>query len=161
MITEKMKEILLYCLADEYEFYPEEYSRNSINALIRKDLLEQEEDDFFAITTKGIKALGLPSQIHAKRPKTIIKKVLSILNHGASIEFTSPKDIPAIAADEDHYNNNASWHDFDEALFATTYCGDELEYVMTQIACDYAKKAGHHIYFERVRHLLLFYNEEE
>ena len=160
MITEKMKEILLYCLAEEYEFYPEDYSRNSIHALLRKDLLEQ-EDDFFAITPQGIKALGLPPQIHAKRPKTIIKKVINLLNDGTSVELISPKAIPAIAADEDHYNQQTSWHHFDEALFATTFLGDQLEYVMTQIACDYAKKAGHHIYFERVHHLLLFYDEEE
>ena len=47
-----------------------------------------------------------------------------------------------------------------DALFAMPYSGDEMEYVMAQIACDYAKEEGHDLYFERVRHLLVFYAEE-
>ena len=160
MLTEKMKDILLYSLAEEYELYPEDHSKNSIQALVRRGFLEKEDDDYFEITAKGVKALGLPSSIRAKRPKTIVKKILSILSDWGDIEIISAKSIPAIAAEEDHYNDRTTWYDTQEALFATPYCGDEMEYVMAQIACDYAQKAGHTIYFERIRHLLIFYNEE-
>jgi len=158
MISANMKEILLYSLSEEHELYPEEYSPRSIKALLKRGMLIGEEDDY-EITKKGIQGLGLPSKIRAKRPKTIIKKIMNILCD-SEIEFFAAKDLPAIAADEDHYHDRTLWHNFDDVLFAMQYWGDDLELIMAQIACDYAKKQGHLIYAERVRHLLLFYNEE-
>ena len=159
-MTEKMKEVLLYCLAEEYEFYPEEYSKRTIRALLSKDLVTQEDDEYYEITEKGIRALGLTGTIRVKKAKTIIKKIMSILS-GEEVEILSTNEIPAIAAEEDHYNDRVLWHDFNEALFATPFYGDEMEYVIAQIACDYAKRKGHAIDFDRVRHLLVFYPQED
>ena len=159
-MTDKMKEILLYCLAEEYEFYPEEYSKRTIRALSQKGLISQEDDDWYEITEKGIRALGLPGTLRVKKAKSIVKKVISILS-GEEIEVLSTKDIPAIAAEEDHYNDRVLWHDFSEALFATPFYGDEMEYVIAQIACDFAKNQGHALDFDRVRHLLVFYPQED
>ena len=159
-MTEKMKEILLYCLAEEYEFYPEEYSKRTIRALLRKGLISEEDDDLYEITEKGIRALGLPGIVRVKKAKTIVKKVMSILL-GEDIELLSNTDIPAIAAEEDHNHDRVLWHDFSEALFAIPFYGDEMEYVIAQVACDYAKKQGHVLDFERVRHLLIFYSQED
>ena len=158
-MTEKMKEVLMYCLAEEYELYPEEYSKNTLRALLKKGFLEVEED-WYCITEQGVKHLGLPRTIRAKRPKTIIKKVLSVLSQ-EEVEIFLPKEIPAMAADEDHEHETTSWYDFSDALFAITFWGDDMEYVIAQIACDYANKEGFQIYYERARHLLIFYREEE
>ena len=51
-MTEKMKEVLLYCLAEEYAFYPEDYSKRTIRALEKKGLLDV-DDDWYEITEKG------------------------------------------------------------------------------------------------------------
>jgi hypothetical protein len=158
-MTEKMKEVLMYCLAEEYEFYPEEYSKNTLRALLKKGFLEVEED-WYCITEQGVKHLGLPQTIRAKRPKTIIKKVLSVLSQ-EEVEIFLPKEIPAMAAEEDHNNDRTTWYDIDDALFAVSFWGDDMEYVVAQIGCDYAKKEGHDIYFERVQRFLIFYRAEE
>lgn len=159
-MTEKMKEVLLYCLAEEYELYPEEYSKRTIHALLRKGFLAQECEEFYFVTKLGISHLGLPASIRAKKPKTIIKKILSILSQ-EEVEIVSRKEIPAMAADEDHAHDTTSWYDFSDALFAVPFWGDEMEYVIAQIGCDYVQKEGFQIYFERVRHLLVFYKQEE
>ncbi len=158
-MTEKMKEVLLYCLAEEYELYPEDYSKRTIHALKKKGLIDV-EDDWFEITEKGIRSLGLPATMRVKKAKTIIKKIVSILSE-YDVEVLATKDIPAMAAEEDHSTDRVLWHDFDEALFAIPFYGDEMEYVIAQIGCDYAKKQGHLLDFERVRHLLVFYPQEE
>ena len=73
-MTEKMKEVLLYCLAEEYAFYPEDYSKRTIRALEKKGLLDV-DDDWYEITEKGIRSLGLPATVRVKKAKTIIKKL--------------------------------------------------------------------------------------
>ena len=159
-MTEKMKEVLLYCMAEEYEFYPEEYSKKTISALTNKELIVQEDEDWYRITEKGIRSLGLPISLRVKKAKTIVKKIMSILCE-YDTEIVLTKDIPAIASEEDHMNDRILWHDFREALFAVHFYGDEMEYVIAQIACDYAKKQGCPLDFERVRHLLVFYPQED
>ena len=158
-MTDKMKEVLLYCLAEEYELDPEDYSKRTIRALEKKGFIDV-DDDWYEITSKGIRSLGLPTTVRVKKAKSIIKKIVSILSE-EEIEILSNKDIPAIAAEEDHDNDRVLWHDFTQALFAIPFYGDEMEYVIAQIACDYAKKQGHELDFERVRHLLVFYPQEE
>ena len=158
-MTEKMKEVLLYCLAEEYAFYPEDYSKRTIRALEKKGLLDV-DDDWYEITEKGIRSLGLPATVRVKKAKTIIKKIVSILSE-YDVELLSTKDIPAMAAEEDHNTDRVLWYDCTEALFAIPFYGDEMEYVIAQIACDYAKKQGHLLDFERIRHLLVFYPQEE
>lgn len=53
-MTEKMKEVLLYCLAEEYELAPEDYSQRTIRALEKKGFIDG--DDWYEITEKGIEA---------------------------------------------------------------------------------------------------------
>ena len=65
-MTEKMKEVLLYCLAEEYELYPEDYSKRTIRALEKKGLLDV-DDDWYEITEKGIRSLGLPATVRVKK----------------------------------------------------------------------------------------------
>ena len=159
MLSSNMREILLYSLSSEHDFDPEEYSKNSINALLRKKYIDG-EDDYYEITPKGIRALGLPKSIKAKRPQTIIKKVLNILCDG-EIELLKSKDLPAIAGDEDHNTNRTLWHDFSDVLCGFTHFGDSEEYMCAQIACDYAEEAGFPLYIETVRQYILFYLEDD
>ena len=158
MLSDIMKEILLYQLSLEHEWYPDEYPKSSIRALIRRGLLEGADDEY-EITTKGIRALGLKSQYKAKRPKTIIKNVLKDL-WGEEIPLLAPTALPAMAGDEDHNTGRVSWYEFDDALCAIEYERDTELYLCAQIACDYAQEQGHDLYIEQVRHFLIFYREE-
>ena len=159
MLSDTMRNILLHALSSEHELYPEEYAKRSINALVRKGYLEGEED-YYEITSDGIIALGIEQPPRGKRPKTIIKKVFKAL-YPYDIELLSAKDLPAIAADEDHHTGRVSWHRFQDVLCAIEYDRDEELYLIAQIACDYAQNAGHELYIETVRHLLLFYRDED
>ena len=95
-MTEKMKEVLLYCLAEEYELAPEDYSKRTIRALEKKGFIDGDE---YEITEKGIRSLGLPATIRVKKAKTIIKKIVSILSE-YDVEVLSSKEIPLMAAEE-------------------------------------------------------------
>ena len=159
MLSSAMREILLYSLSSEHDFDPEEYSKNSINALLRKKYIEG-EDDYYEITKKGVRALGLPTTIKAKRPQTIIKKVLKALC-SEDVELLKSKDLPSIAGDEDHNTDRTHWYSFSDVICAFEYMGDEQEYICAQIACDYAEAAGFDLYIETVRHYLLFYLDED
>ena len=159
MLSDTMREILLHALSSEHELYPEEYSKRSLNALVRKGFLEG-EDDYYEITPDGIVALGLDKAPSGKRAKTIIKKVLKAL-YPYEVELLSASSLPSIAGDEDHNTGRVSWHQFDDVVCAFTHDRDELLYLIAQIACDYANDAGHAIYIETVRHLLIFYKEED
>ena len=159
MLSQKMREILLYALSSQHELYPEEYSKRSLNALVRKGYLEG-EDDYYEITEDGIVALGLKKRPTGKRAKTIIKKVMNALAD-YEVEILSHKDLPSIAGDEDHNTGRTSWYEFDDVVCAIEYLRDEELYVIAQIACDYANEAGHELYIETVRHFILFYKEEE
>ena len=113
-MTEKMKEVLLYCLSEEYELDPEEYSKRTIRALEKKGFIDV-DDDWYEITAKGIRSLGLPATVRVKKAKTIIKKIVSILSE-YDVEVLSNKDIPAMAAEEDHNTDRVLWHDCTQAL---------------------------------------------
>ncbi|MEC7984446.1 MAG: hypothetical protein VX278_04745 [Myxococcota bacterium] len=159
MLSDTMREILLHALSSEHEVYPEEYARRSLNALVRKGFLEG-EDDYYEITSDGVIALGIAKAPTGKRVKTIIKKVLHAL-YPYPIELLSHKELPSIAADEDHNTGRTAWYQFDDVICAIEYQSDELLYVIAQIACDYANEMGHGVYIETVRHLILFYREDE
>ena len=118
------------------------------------------EDDHYEITEDGIVALGITKTPTGKRAKTIIKKVIHALAD-YEVELRSHKQLPAIAGDEDHNTGRTSWYQFDDVVCAIEYQRDEELYVIAQIACDYANQAGHDLYIETVRHLILFYKEEE
>ena len=158
MLSDTMREILLHALSSEHAVYPEEYSKRSLNALVRKGYLEGEDDEY-EITRDGIVALGLEKTPTAKRAKTIIKKVIQAL-YPYSVDLLSSKELPSMAADEDHNTGRVSWYQFQDVVCAIEYQHDEELYVVAQIACDYANEAGHELYIETARHLLLFYKEE-
>jgi hypothetical protein len=158
MLSELMREVLLLSLSSEHYLDPEEYSSRTLRALLKKGFLQFEEEDY-EVTEQGIQALGITKRPTGKRPKTIIKKVWNDL-YGVEPLFLSRKDLPSIAADEDHNSGRTSWYDFSDVLFAIESYGDLEEECIVQIACDYANKEGHGLYTERVRHLVLFYREE-
>ena len=159
MLSDIMREILLHALSSEHEVYTEDYSKRSLNALVRKGFLEGDED-YYEITQDGIVALGIEKRPTGKRAKTIIQKVLKAL-YPYQVEILPAKSLPAIAADEDHNTNRTTWYNFEDVICAIEYDRDEELYLIAQIACDYANEAGHQIYIETVRHLLLFYKEED
>ena len=158
MISDKMRAILLRALSSEHEVYSEEYSKRSINALIKRGYLEG-EDDYYEITSTGIKALGIKKTPTGKRAKTIIRKILNALSP-YQIDILVAKDLPSIAGDEDHNTGRVAWHNFQDIVCAFEYDRDDELYIMAQIACDYANETGHELYIETVRHLLLFYKDE-
>ena len=45
-----------------------------------------------------------------------------------------------MATEEDHSTDRVLWYDCTQALFAISFYGYEMEYVIAQIACEYAKK---------------------
>ncbi len=159
MLSDIMRAILLRALSSEHDVDAEEYSKRSLNALVKRGYLEG-EDDYYEITPAGIKALGIKKFPTGKRAKTVIRKILNALSP-YSIEILSAKDLPAIAGDEDHNTGRVSWHDFSDVVCAFEYDRDDELYIIAQIACDYANESGHDLYIETVRHLLLFYKDDE
>lgn len=157
MLSELMREVLLVALSSEYYLDKEEYSFRTFRALMNKGFLSGEEE--VEITEEGIHALGIRRETKGIRPKTIIKKKPKAL-YGAEPLLLSAKSLPSIAADEGHNRNHTAWYDFSEVVFAMESYGDLEEECIVQIACDYANKGGHQIYTEKIRDVIVFYQEQ-
>ena len=126
---------------------------------MRRGYLEREDEYKYEITGAGVKALGIVRPPRGKRATTIIKQVLRYLEPDA--EVVPAKDLPPLAADEDHNTGHVAWYNFSDALCGLEAHHDDLLRIAAQIACDYANELGHNVYVGSARAWIIFYNEEQ